>query len=114
MYRRLFYCIMFFMENIRIYGKEPYKVVLIHGGPGAPGEMAPVANALKERYGVLEPLQSKDSVEGQVRKLHEQLYGYDAPFILIGHSWGAWLAWIYAATYPKMVRHIILVGSGPV
>jgi hypothetical protein len=30
------------MNNPRKYGSKPYKVAVIHGGPGAPGEMAPL------------------------------------------------------------------------
>ena len=99
--------------NIRVYGKPTYKVAVIHGGPGAPGGMAPVANGLKDEFGVLEPLQSSCSVQGQVDELCNQLKDYEPPFTLIGHSWGAWLAWIFAAEHPKMVSHIVLVGSGP-
>ena len=101
------------MENVRIYGKPPYSVAVIHGGPGAPGSMAPVANGLKDELEVLEPLQSADSVMGQAEELYEQLKNYEPPFVLIGHSWGAWLAWIFAAYHPGMVKHLILVGSGP-
>jgi pimeloyl-ACP methyl ester carboxylesterase len=35
------------------------------------------------------------------------------PLVIIGHSWGAWLVVVFAATYPSLVRKIILVGSGP-
>ena len=31
------------MKNLRKYGKPPFNVAVIHGGPGVPGEMAPVA-----------------------------------------------------------------------
>jgi len=27
------------MENYRLYGSEPYRVVTVHGGPGALGDM---------------------------------------------------------------------------
>ena len=30
------------MKNLRKYEKSPFNVAVIHGGPGAPGEMAPV------------------------------------------------------------------------
>jgi len=29
------------MKSLRCYGKAPYQVAVIHGGPGAPGEMTP-------------------------------------------------------------------------
>ncbi len=31
------------MKNLKVYGKPPFNVAVIHGGPGAPGEMAPMA-----------------------------------------------------------------------
>jgi hypothetical protein len=36
------------MKNLRKYGEEPFEVAVIHGGPGAPGEMAPVAGELAQ------------------------------------------------------------------
>jgi pimeloyl-ACP methyl ester carboxylesterase len=102
------------VKNLRVYGKEPYGVAVIHGGPGAPGEVAPIARELSSLCGILEPLQTKDSVEGQVQELHDVLEknGY-LPVILIGHSWGAWLSILLTARYPSLVKKLILVGSGP-
>jgi len=37
----------------------------------------------------------------------------DGPITLIGHSWGAWLGFIYAAECSKKVKKLIFVGSGP-
>jgi len=48
--------------NPRVYGNKPYHVAVIHGGPGAPGEMAPVARELSLSTGVLEPLQTTETV----------------------------------------------------
>jgi len=39
---------MVMMENPRKYGNRPYEVALVHGGPGAAGEMAPVAKELSK------------------------------------------------------------------
>ena len=46
------------MKNPRLYGSAPFNIAVIHGGPGAPGEMAPVARELSSLRGVLEPLQT--------------------------------------------------------
>lgn len=101
------------MNNIRVYGQAPYTVALLHGGPGAPGTMAPVAHQLMQDRGVLEMIQTTQTLEDQVEELKAQLMHHDTPIKLVGHSWGAWLAWIFAARYPKMVSHLILIGSGP-
>ncbi len=102
------------MNNIRKYGIKPYKVAVIHGGPGAPGSIAPVARALAVDFGILEPLQTKSSLEGQIQELHGVLNEHaDLPVVLIGHSWGAMLSFIVTARYPSLVRKLILVGSGP-
>ena len=102
------------MKNIRKYGNRPYNVAVIHGGPGAPGEMAPVARELSSLTGVLEPLQTKSTLEGQIQELHDVLKEHgDIPVILIGFSWGAMLSFIFTARYPALVKKLILIGSGP-
>jgi len=101
------------MNNLRVYGKAPYRVAVIHGGPGAPGEMAPVAKELSEMWGVLEPLQTMTTVEGQVEELATVLKEHgDLPVTLVGYSWGAMLSYIFTARYPSFIKKLILVSSG--
>ena len=102
------------MKNLRTYGKPPFNVAVIHGGPGAAGEMAPVASELASGWGVLEPLQRAASLEGQIEELRTVLEDHaDLPVFLIGFSWGAWLSFIFAANYPAFAKKLILIGSGP-
>lgn len=102
------------MKHYRIYGKAPFKVAVIHGGPGAPGEMEPVAKELSKICGVIEPFQTADSIDGQIQELYEILNERGAlPTTLIGWSWGAWLSVIFASQYPLLVKKLILVSSGP-
>ncbi len=102
------------MKNLRKYGEAPFKVAVIHGGPGAPGEMAPVARELSSVSGVLEPLQTATTIEGQIGELKDVLKkNGHLPVTLIGWSWGAWLSFIFAAQYPASVKKLILIGSGP-
>src|SRR5215467_3183039 len=61
------------VENHRTYGSAPYTVAVVDGGPGAAGEMAPVARELAGDRGILEPLQTATSLEGQVEELHVTL-----------------------------------------
>lgn len=101
------------MENLRIYGDPPFKVAVLHGGPGAPGYMAPVARELSLKWGVLEPLQTASTVEGQVQELKVILQNNaELPVCLIGSSWGAWLGFILSARFPELVHKLILIGSG--
>jgi pimeloyl-ACP methyl ester carboxylesterase len=99
-------------DTVRLYGSPPYRAAVIHGGPGAPGYMAPVARELSNHTGVLEPLQTRDSVAGQVEELKSQLSAHaDKPVTLIGSSWGAVLALFLASKYAELVSKLILVGS---
>lgn len=99
-------------KNLRKYGKLPFNIAVLHGGPGAPGEMAPVARELSTWKSVLEPLQTAESLEGQVRELYDVLNKNSSlPVTLIGWSWGAMLGFIFTAKYPRMVKKLILVGS---
>lgn len=89
-------------------------MAVIHGGPGAPGEMAPVARELSATMGVLEPLQTKTTLEGQVSELKTVLEKNAAlPVTLVGFSWGALLSFIFTARYPSLVKKLILVSSAP-
>jgi pimeloyl-ACP methyl ester carboxylesterase len=101
------------MKNLRKYGNKPFNVAVIHGGPGAPGEVAPVARELSSVRGVLEPIQTATTLDGQVQEIKAILEkNGDLPVTLIGFSWGAMLSFILAARYPPLVKKLILIGSG--
>jgi len=92
---------------------------VLHGGPGAPGYMAPVARRLAKSWRVLEPLQRGSgaeplSVARHVADLHELL---EARFTssrpaLVGHSFGAMLALAYSAAHPGRTLGLALVSCG--
>jgi pimeloyl-ACP methyl ester carboxylesterase len=103
----------------REYGTSEPMVLVLHGGPGAPGGMAPVARGLADSFRVLEPLQrgsgSKPlTVARHVADLHELVESRcgGARPALVGHSWGAMLALAYAAAYPGSVSSLVLIGCG--
>lgn len=104
---------------VRIYGSVGPTVTLVHGGPGAPGTMAPVAHELCDRFRVLEPWQRPSgaerlSVARHVTDLHEILdrHGGGSRPALVGSSWGAMLALACAAARPDRVGPLVLVGCG--
>jgi pimeloyl-ACP methyl ester carboxylesterase len=102
------------VETFRKYGSDPYRVLVIHGGPGAAGSVAPIARTLGQTRGVLEPLQTAKTLDGQIEELRLVVEHNTAPpVVFIGHSWGAWLSALVTATSPELVRKLILVGSGP-
>ncbi len=102
------------MRPVRKWGPGPYSLAVIHGGPGAPGEVEPVARELSAIKGVLEPFQTETTLEGQVQELRSVLVEHGKmPLTLVGFSWGAFLSWMVAARYPALVGKLILVGSPP-
>lgn len=99
---------------IRKYGRKPYRIVVLHGGPGAAGSAAGLAGLIAEKYGVLEPMQSKETIQELEEELREQIDGNcTGKVVLAGHSWGAWLAGLFAERYPDKVEKLILIGCGP-
>lgn len=105
--------------TVRRYGGGGPCVVLLHGGPGAAGEMAPVAQVLKDRFAVIEPLQRKSgeiplTVERHVLDLKDtlELSLKDGPVRILGFSWGAMLGLTYAARFPESVHSLMLIGCG--
>ncbi|MHA1978721.1 MAG: alpha/beta fold hydrolase [Candidatus Hodarchaeales archaeon] len=102
------------MRIFRTYGNKPYTIAVIHGGPGAGGEMAPIARHLSKKWGILEPIQTKKSIQEQIQELRENIdENCSLPVILIGYSWGAWLSLLFSAEYMTYAKKVILIGSGP-
>ena len=118
--------------RFRAYGASGPLVVVLHGGPGAPGSVAAVARRLGESFRVLESFQRRSggeplTVARHVADLHELLHSRhrsprpgrtkgegqadDRP-ALVGHSWGAMLALAYAAAHPGSVAALVLIGCG--
>lgn len=101
---------------VRLYGKEPYKVVLVHGGPGAIGSLKGFAEELSEsaQIGVVEAIQSKNSIAELTEELYGQIKSYCTDKVsLVGHSWGAWLVALFAEKYSELVEKVILIGCAP-
>jgi pimeloyl-ACP methyl ester carboxylesterase len=102
------------MKTVRKWGHAPFSLAVIHGGPGAPGEIAPVARELSALRGVLEPFQTATTLNGQVQELRSILeQDAQVPVTLVGFSWGAFLSWITTARYPSLVKKLILVSCPP-
>lgn len=101
------------------YGSAGPWIVVLHGGPGTPGQMAPVARRLGEAYRVLEPRQRGSGDEALTVARHvadlaalvkERCEGQKPA--LVGSSWGAMLALAYAATHPDRAGPLVLIGCG--
>jgi pimeloyl-ACP methyl ester carboxylesterase/GNAT superfamily N-acetyltransferase len=94
-------------------------VVLVHGGPGAPGSLSPLARDLARECRVLEPRQRRSgeqplTVDRHVADL-QQVVDERCPAqrpTVVGHSWGAMLALIHAAAHPESSASLVLLGCG--
>ena len=103
----------------RSYGSVGPFALVLHGGPGAPGHMAPVARGLADSFRVLEPFQRGSggqalTVARHVADLHELIESRCAGArpALVGSSWGAMLALAYAAAHPQAAGPLVLIGCG--
>ncbi|RQW13845.1 alpha/beta hydrolase [Paenibacillus rhizophilus] len=76
--------------------------------------MAGVADYLSQRIGVVESFQTRLTINELILELKRDIEDCGSgPVCLVGYSWGAWLSYIFTASYPDLVRKLILVGSGP-
>ena len=107
------------MQTVREYGSGEKTVVLVHGGPGAPGYMASLARDLEDEFHVFEPFQRGSGAEHLTVELHvndlqqviESRSEKTKP-VVVGHSWGAMLALAHAAAYPDSLSALVLIGCG--
>jgi pimeloyl-ACP methyl ester carboxylesterase len=94
-------------------------IIVLHGGPAAVGEAAPLARGLADSFRVIEPWQRGSGSEpltvarhiADLRDLIEAEGTVAAP-ALVGESWGAMLALAYGAAHPQGVGPLALVASG--
>ncbi len=105
--------------KLRTYGERGPTVILVHGGPGAPGSMAPIARELSDTFRVLEPWQRRSggaplTVARHVADLDELVRAQcpDERPAVVGSSWGAMLALAWAAAHPERAGRLVLIGCG--
>ena len=105
--------------KVRQYGSSGPFIILLHGGPAAPGYMKPVAQQLATQFRVLEPFQRPSgndplTVAQHVLDLQDVITEYcgGAKPLLVGHSWGAMLALGWAAEHPDTAEALVLIGCG--
>ena len=97
-------------------------VIFLHGGPGLYGYMPSLCESLTSccRGIYYEQRGSKQGrldvgVEDHVQDLRRvvQHFSGDTRPTVLGHSWGAMLAVLFAGTYPALLEKVVLVGCGP-
>jgi pimeloyl-ACP methyl ester carboxylesterase len=100
--------------DVRVHGSAGPTIVVLHGGPGAPGSVAALARELGQDFRVIEPLQRRSgavplTVERHVADLAAVT---PTPATLVGWSWGAMLALSFAARHPERTAALALIGCG--
>lgn len=59
-------------------------------------------------------LHHQDTINGQLEEIMSVINDFGLSKVtLIGHSWGAWMSYLFASIYSKKLKKIILVSSGP-
>ena len=105
--------------KLRTYGDAGPIVIVLHGGPAAAGEAAPIARGLSDQFRTFEPFQTGSgdaplTISRHVEDLHELIQSIRSvrrPAI-VGESWGAMLALAYASVYPEAMAALVLIGCG--
>jgi pimeloyl-ACP methyl ester carboxylesterase len=93
--------------------------MVLHGGPGAAGDVGALARRLSSRFRAIEPWQRASgseplTVAAHIADLHEvvRAQSLDGRPAIVGHSWGAMLALCFAAAYPDYAGPLVLIGCG--
>jgi proline iminopeptidase len=112
----------------RIAGDGPDTVVVVHGGPGFThdyffDDLAPMAGRhtliFYDQRGAGKSTLVRDSAGLDARRFVDDLEAVRRHFALerltiLGHSWGAAVAALYAQQYPERVERLLIVGGVPV
>ena len=107
-------------ESLWIEGSGP-TVVLLHGGPGMDARsVSPISRLLRDNFQVVRYNQrsshhraageSELPIRALLQQIEELRHHLAAEsLLLLGHSWGAGLAALYADSYPDNVSGLVLV-----
>ncbi len=85
-------------------------IVLLQGGPGFTSRsVAPIVDLLQDQFRVIRFEQAGWTVDGLLNQMDgvRAELGEENWFVL-GHSWGAAIASLYAAAHPERVRGLVL------
>ena len=106
---------------VRTRGGSGETVVLLHGGPGCPDYLQPVAQLLPAHLRVVTFDQRGVGGSAGARTFALEDYLSDIEAVrrhlgverihLLGHSWGGLLAQVYANKFPQRVASIVLTNS---
>lgn len=107
--------------NYEILG-EGYPMLILHGWGGCINSMLPIINTYKEKYKIITldfPGHGKsDIVDGwNVKDYTNLIYSFlqnlnISELIVVGHSFGGRVGILLSATYPNLVKKLILIDSG--
>ena len=110
--------------HIYCMGEGSPTIILDHAGGGSSMDWALVQPQLAEHtrvcaydragFGWSDYNPAPRTLEQQVNELHGLLQGVNehAPYILVGHSYGARIGRVYAAKYPDEVTGMVLMDAG--
>jgi pimeloyl-ACP methyl ester carboxylesterase len=110
--------------HIYCLGEGGPTIILDHEGSGSSMDWALIQPKLAEHtrvcaydragFGWSVPNPAPRTLEQQVHELHELLQGANeqGPYIMVGHSYGARVGRVYAATYPDDVTGMVLMDAG--
>lgn len=96
--------------TVHVEGSGP-AIVILQGGPGLSSHsVAPIVNLLQDNFRVIRCEQTGWTVTDVIRQLDAvRLETGEESWFILGHSWGAGIAALYARQHPERVRGLILV-----
>jgi proline iminopeptidase len=85
-------------------------IVLLQGGPGfASRSVAPIVDLLQDQFRVIRFEHAGWTVDGLLDQMDGVRAGLgEESWFVLGHSWGAAIASLYAAAHPERVRGLVL------
>ena len=100
------------MDNVKFYGDEPYKVIVLCGDLDASGQLVQYIEQLSPGIGTVEVLQKSTVKEDIVLEVAEIIEDYCSGLVtIVGQGRGAEIAYLCASQYPKLTNNVVVLES---
>jgi len=100
------------MDNLKFYGDEPYKLIMLCGDLDESGILGQYVQDISPRIGVVKVFKKNTSEEAMLSEVAEVIHDYCSGLVtIVGQDKGAEIAYLCARQNPRIINSVVMLES---